>query len=522
MYRIAILFLTLFLSLNEIQSQTEFTWSEDIACLIYSHCTACHNSNGVAPFALESYDDVVTFKDNILLEVTNGTMPPWPAHSPFGLQGDNSLTDDEVDAISSWIMNDTPMGDVVNEPTVPSFDTNIEILNPDLIIEIPEFTVPNLSDNDLYKCFVFPMDFGEDIYVTGIEVVPGNKKAVHHVLLYEDDSNIPINLDNADPEIGYKCFGGIGSNNANLVGGWAPGGDAQFTPVGMGIKVAANTNFVAQVHYPSYAVGESDQTDIRITYTTQSQRNLSVSPVLNHFISMIDGPLIIPPNEVKTFNQVWNVPTKLTITGVAPHAHLICTSMKSWAVTPSGEVIDLIDIPNWDFDWQKFYGYNRPVILEQGTKIYGRAEYDNTVNNHHNPNLPPELITLGEDTDEEMMIFFYTMTSYQAGDENLVFDEHNHTEHIEECGWELTNIQDELNEVSIILHPNPVAQTLYIDTNSPVSNVKMYDMLGHKLIDVDGDAINVLEIGSLPNGTYTIQLQTGQLLTTKLIVVESN
>ncbi len=520
MYRIAVLFLTLFLTINETVAQTDFTWSEDIACIIYSHCTTCHNSNGVAPFALESYDDVVTFKDNILLQVTNRSMPPWPAQSPFGLQGDNSLSDEEINAISEWVINETPMGDIANEPTVPVFDTDIVIQDPDLIIEIPEFTVPNLSDNDLYKCFVFPMNFGEDIYVTGIEVVPGNKRAVHHVLLYEDDSNIPISLDNADPEIGYQCFGGIGSNNATLVGGWAPGGDPQFMPEGMGIRISANTNLVAQVHYPSYAVGEVDQTDIRIKYTTANQRNLSVSPVLNHFTSMIDGPLIIQPNDVRTFNQVWTVPTKMTITGVAPHAHLICTSMKSWAETPSGEIIDLVDIPNWDFDWQKFYGYNRPVVLEQGTRIFGRATYDNTVNNHHNPNFPPQLITLGEDTDEEMMVFFYTMTFYQPGDENLVFAEHNHAGHVEDCGFALTDVDEQLISSKIHLHPNPVSKTLYIDSELSVTNIIVFNLLGHKVIDVSGGEITAVDTSELAPGTYSIQIRSEGLITSQLFVVE--
>lgn len=520
MYRIAVLFLTLFLTINESVAQTDFTWSEDIACLIYSHCTTCHNSNGVAPFPLESYNDVVTFKENIELQITNGNMPPWPASSPFGLQGDNSLSEDEINAISEWVSNGTPMGDLSNEPAVPVFDTDIVIQDPDLIIEIPEFTVPNLSDNDLYKCFVFPMDFGEDIYVTGIEVVPGNKRAVHHVLLYEDDSNIPINLDNADPEIGYQCFGGIGSNNATLVGGWAPGGDPQFMPDGMGIRISANTNLVAQVHYPSYAVGEVDQTDIRISYTTASQRNLAVSPVLNHFTSMIDGPLIIPANEVKTFNQVWTVPTKMTFTGVAPHAHLICTSMESWAETPNGELIDLVDIPNWDFDWQKFYGFNRPVVLEAGTRIFGRATYDNTVNNHHNPNFPPQLITLGEDTDEEMMVFFYTLTLYQSGDENLVFEEHDHAEHIDGCGFELTDSKDELISSKINLHPNPVNNILYIESELTVNNVKIFDLIGRKIKEESATDISSISTSQLTAGTYSIQMKSDGLITSQLFVVE--
>lgn len=521
MYRITLLFLALFSFLDTTQAQTDYTWSDDIACLIYSHCTNCHNSNGVAPFALESYDEVVAYKELILDEVTSGTMPPWPAKSPQNhFVGDHSLTDAEIDAIDEWIRNDAPSGDMTNAPDAPVFETNIQITDPDYIIEIPEYTVPELDDNDLYKCFVFPLDFDEDFYVKAIEVVPGNKKAVHHVLLYHETSNIPINLDNQDPEIGYTCFGGIGSNNAQLIGGWAPGGEAQFYPDEMGIRIPGKTNLVVQVHYPAYAHGEVDQTDIRLKLSQEPQRNIAVEPVLNHFISMLDGPLVIPANTVKTFNQLWTVPSKLTFIGAAPHAHLICTSMESWAVTPSGETIDLITIPNWDFDWQKFYGYKRPIVLEAGTKIYGRATYDNTVNNHHNPNSPPALVTLGEDTDEEMMVFFYTFTGYQAGDEDLVFEESLHSEHIDGCSFDLTGNHQIIENTDIKLYPNPVGKDLFIETDLKVNRVQVFDVLGHKVIDKHGDEITRINTSNLSAGTYSVQLRSGNVLRSKLIVVE--
>jgi len=521
MYRITLLFLALFSFTGTINGQTDYTWSDDIACLIYSHCANCHNSDGVAPFALESYDDVVAYKELILMEVTAGTMPPWPAKSPENhFIGDNSLTDDEINAIDEWIRNGTPTGDMNMAPDAPVFETDIQITDPDFIIELPEYTVPNLEDNDLYKCFVFPLDFDEDVFVKAIEVLPGNKKAVHHVLLYHETSNIPINLDNQDPEIGYTCFGGIGSNNAKLIGGWAPGGEAQFYPDEMGVKVPGKTNLVVQVHYPAYAHGEVDQTNIRLKLSQVEQRSLAVEPVLNHFTSMLDGPLIIPANTVKTFNQLWTTPIKITLVGTAPHSHLICTSMESWAVTPSGETIDLVTIPNWDFDWQKFYGYNRPIVLEAGTKIYGRATYDNTINNHHNPNSPPQLVTLGEDTDEEMMVFFYTFTGYQPGDENLVFEDSFHAEHIDGCSFELTDNHSVLEDGDVVLFPNPVGKELFLESDSKVNWVQIYDVLGHKVIDIKAEEITRINTSNMTPGTYSVQLKTGNVLRSKLIVVE--
>jgi len=324
-------------------------------------------------------------------------------------------------------------------------------------------------------------------------------------------------LDAADPEIGYTCFGGIGSNNAQLIGGWAPGGNPQVFPENMGIRIPAKTNLVVQVHYPEYAVGEVDQTHINLELTTEDQREIFVLPVLNHFTAMVNGPLVIPANELKEFFQLWTVPfAKLTLIGIAPHAHLICTEMEAWAEKPNGERIDLVHTPKWDFDWQKFYGYKRPIILEGGMQVYGRAVYDNTVNNHHNPNNPPSLITLGEDTDEEMMLFFLTITAYQSGDENLVFDSSSHFDHYDDCGGLLSNTTELVESNGIVLFPNPADDYILIESSDRIDRVIVYDASGRKLKDERGEVIKRLDVNNLEPGVFAIQLFYGGKSTVKL------
>lgn len=520
MYRIAAVFIALnFFSLSAF-SQSQFTWSEDIACIVYSHCTNCHNSEGIAPFSFESYDDVAAWKDKIMIEaIVNKTMPPWTAKGPHnGFIGDYTLSDAELFALENWLQNDLPVGDLNNAPAVPTFETNIEITDPDYVIDLPEYTVPNLSDNDLYKCYVFPIDFGEDVFVKGIEVIPGNLKAVHHVLFYYDPGNTAIELDAQSPEEGYACFGGIGTDEAQLVGGWAPGGSAQFFPENMGVKLPAQANIVIQVHYPFYAHGEVDQTSIRLELTNEPQRELYVIPILNHFLSIVDGPLYIPANTEKTFNQNFDLFGDITIVGTAPHAHLICNQMETWAETPDGEIIELATIPNWDFDWQKFYAYKRPIILKSGTKIKGRATYDNTVNNHHNPNFPPEDVWVGEATGDEMMVFFFTFTGYQEGDEDLVFDPSDHSDHAGDCGF-LTSDEDVyVDDVKIF--PIPSNDYVYIESTEAILNVRLTDMTGKIVIDMDRLNSGRLNIKALTAGTYALQVQTEERRVSKLIVKE--
>ncbi len=514
---VAVLAFSLTTSLS-LFSQTNYTWADDVACIVYSHCTNCHNAEGVAPFTLESYDDVAQRANAIMFSaVVEQTMPPFPAKGPHNaFVGDYSLEQTEIDILKEWLENDLPTGDLSTAPAVPNFEQEFEIENPDHIIELPEFTVPNLPDDDLYRCFVFPAPFSEDLFVKGLEVIPGNTRAVHHVLMYFDPSGTSSSLDAQDPEIGYSCFGGIGTNDAQLIGGWAPGGSAQFFPDNMGVRLPSDGNIVVQVHYPSYAAGEVDQTSIRLNLTSENQRELYVVPILNHFTSMINGPLYIPANTVKTFDQEFELWGKMTMVGTAPHAHLICTDMESWAEAPNGDRIDLINIPRWDFDWQKFYGYKRPIILDGGTVIKGRATYDNTVNNHHNPSFPPEDIWVGEATTDEMMVFFYTFTPYQSGDENLIFDDPEHHNHVGACN--LTN-NDNLNDLSIHLSPNPSNDFFRIETNDHINTIRMYDVHGHLVLSRKNvHSGQLIDIQTLQSGSYVVHAEAENGTFTKVMV----
>src|SRR5687767_10703728 len=59
------------------------TWADQVACIVYSHCTSCHNPKGAAPFSLLDYDTAVTYAASIRHDVENGIMPPWPVDNSF-------------------------------------------------------------------------------------------------------------------------------------------------------------------------------------------------------------------------------------------------------------------------------------------------------------------------------------------------------------------------------------------------------------------------------------------------------
>jgi hypothetical protein len=48
-------FLLLFLLAFVVNSVHSQTWSDDIACIVYTHCSKCHSPGNIAPFSLMNY-----------------------------------------------------------------------------------------------------------------------------------------------------------------------------------------------------------------------------------------------------------------------------------------------------------------------------------------------------------------------------------------------------------------------------------------------------------------------------------
>jgi hypothetical protein len=105
--------------------------------------------------------------------------------------------------------------------------------------------------------------------------------------------------------------------------------------------------------------------------------------------------------------------------------HLLGKKFLAYAVTKQLDTIPLIRINNWDFRWQYFYTYKKPVIIPEGSTIYVFGTFDNTINNPLNPNHPPIEVSEREGsmrTSDEMFQFILTYLPYQLGDENIVLE----------------------------------------------------------------------------------------------------
>lgn len=499
------------------------TWSNDVACIVYTHCAPCHHENGPGHFNLTSYADGYWWRNEMRDATQARFMPPWPPDPNYrSLAHERVLTQDEIDIIAAWVDGGAVEGDPQDAPPAPVFTTNLEIPNPDISAIMEDYSVP-ASSSDNYRCFVLPINNPTDRYVTGIEVIPGNTEVVHHVLVFQDTTGQAQVLDDASIEPGYPSFGGIGVDDAKLLMVWAPGASAYFTPPGMGIKLFAGADLVIQVHYPSTSDVQVDSTRINLRLAPPGfQRELALDPILDHIVNITDGPLIIAPNVVDTFHAQYTIPIPGTITAIAPHSHLLGKRMKAWAVTPTGTTIPLIDIPRWDFRWQGLYAFRHPIFLPQNTTLYSETIYDNTVDNPFNPNDPPDWVWLGESTTDEMLLYYFMWTYGFAFDESIVVDDSPHMAHYLDCVPEFNvGMADAVEHGIIEAWPSPARDRIVVRCDLRGAILQLLDVSGRTVWSGSTvDPTQEIDVGMLARGLYTVQArsQNARPLRTKVLL----
>ncbi|MEY3387081.1 MAG: hypothetical protein RIR53_1892, partial [Bacteroidota bacterium] len=80
------------------------TWSANVARIIYDNCTSCHRTGEIAPFPLETYEQVSDFGYSVKRAVEKREMPPWPPAKGHGnFIGARTLSDADVKTIADWV-----------------------------------------------------------------------------------------------------------------------------------------------------------------------------------------------------------------------------------------------------------------------------------------------------------------------------------------------------------------------------------------------------------------------------------
>jgi mono/diheme cytochrome c family protein len=367
----------------------QVTFTKDVAPVLYNRCVECHRPGEVAPMSFLTYQDVRPWAKSIREKVSDRTMPPWLADPRYGhFENDRRLSQKEIDTIAAWVGAGAPKGDDKDMPPTPKFVEGWSIGQPDLVLSMQEeFSVP--ADGVVpYKYFTVPTNLTEDKWVQAVELRPGNRSVVHHIIAFVLEPG-----EKPGPE-----------GTRNVLGGTAPGDPPNRYPAGTAKLLKAGSKLIFQMHYTPNGEAAKDRSVVGITYSKEPVKKTAMTG------AAMNTRFAIPPgNSNFEVKSTWTAKEDVHIATLMPHMHVRGKDFTFTAVYPDGRSEIILYVPRYDFNWQLGYKFKEPLALPKGSRIDCVAHFDNSTHNKYNPD-PAKEVRWGDQTWEEMMIGWFTYT----------------------------------------------------------------------------------------------------------------
>lgn len=406
-------------------------FTKDVAPILYKNCVSCHRPGEIAPMSLLDYQSARPWAKAIRAAVLSRKMPPWFADPRYGdFANDTRLTNQEVDTIRAWVDGGAAEGDPRDLPAPPKFVEGWQFGPPDLTIDIGQSFLVQ-PGSDVYKDFIVPTNFTEGKWIRAAQVLPGNRKLVHHAHVYvlsEQAASVPklatqgtaeqlggfaeiedglSRVRDDAPVINDACNGDKGLPNlagfeegslATLLPGKPPdifdvfgdGSTAKYIPAGAKLRF--------QIHYAKVGTADSDRTRIGLYLASKPpEKPLKRVDLRNRFFMIPAGAA---NHEVK---RCYDVEQDKLLVAITPHMHYRGKDATYELVHANGSREILLAVPRYSFDWQLQYRFTTPVLMEKGSRMEVTFHYDNSLNNPANPD-PGKAIRWGDRSEDEMMV----------------------------------------------------------------------------------------------------------------------
>lgn len=361
------------------------SYSDTVAPMLLEKCAGCHRPGGIAPWAMTNHAMVQGFSPMIRETVLTRRMPPWHADPAIGeFMHDMSLSVEQKQQLLSWIDAGAPRG--AGEDPLTAVDAQLTewtMGEPDYIVTLPEFDIPATGSLD-YQFFEVPNTLDRDVWVKAVQIAPGDRQVVHHAIA--TFGSVP---------------GGMGDSSASLfqpqLMTFVPGNDTYVYPEDTGVFVPAGTSFYTQMHYTTYGRETRDQTKIGLYFADEAPAH-----VLQHY-AIINQDLNIPSGAAEHEEGAYFAFQRdAVIYSLFPHAHYRGRSSEFVLRYPDGSEEVVLSVPNYDFNWQRYFQFKEPIVAPAGTQVIHRTTYDNSTANLSNPD-PTVTVNFGEQTWEEML-----------------------------------------------------------------------------------------------------------------------
>lgn len=328
--------------LNDDLGNTDFC---DVIPILEKSCLKCHSEDGIAPFQFTNSKIFRQKKKTLLYVLDEGVMPPWkpdPEYTRF--KHSYHLDQLEKETLYTWIYNDSK--DKSNCEVKPLKGSEL-ITHKSSGISFPlnyGYEIPKNSDH--YKCFIMPNPFFKDVYLSAIDLVPGNKNAVHHITAFLGTDLKTYNAcqQKSNSKL-CDCDNSI-DENSKIIANWAKGTQNDDLDSNYAFLLPKKSYLAVQIHYSSGFKGSKDSTDLRF----KIHEGKFSHEVFHAFINKFD--IVIEPNEIKYDTLIFKLDTTIKLLTIWPHCHNLTKEVLCYAVSPLHDTIPLISIKKWDYLWQ--------------------------------------------------------------------------------------------------------------------------------------------------------------------------
>jgi hypothetical protein len=372
----------------------------DVLPILQDRCQECHRAGEIAPMPFRTYQETRPWAKAIRDAVRARTMPPWFADEPADgtaphflaprFLNDRRLSAAEIATLAGWAESGAARGNPQDAPPprvwAAGWNIGQNIGYPDEVFEIPKvFEVPAKGEVE-YQYFAVPTGFKEDRWVREIEVRPGSRKAVHHVVVYIREAGSTWTH---------------GPTKSDILQVWAPGTAAEIWPEGMAKLIPAGSDLVFEIHYTPNGKPTADRTSVGVVFAKSPPEKRVIT------LQMSNERFVIPPGDPNYRVTVWgSLPNDALLLGFFPHMHLRGKAFEFTRIREDGQPETLLKVSHYDFYWQLAYRLAKPLVLKKGTRLEWIAWFDNSPNNPRNPD-PTAEVRYGQQSREEMMIGFF-------------------------------------------------------------------------------------------------------------------
>src|SRR6202167_5656361 len=246
----------------------------DVLPILQNHCQECHRPGQMAPMPLRTYEETRPWAKAIRDQVRSRKMPPWPADSCCGhFSNDRSLSAAEIETLVKWADTGAEKGDLRDAPPEKKWpgewphDLELRMTKP--------FEVP-ASGAVEYQYFPIPTGFKEDRCVQAIDVRPGDRTVVHHIVVYIR-------------EPGSTWTGG--PTKSDILTVYAPGSSPDVWPQGMAKRVKAGSDLVFEIHYTPNGKPATDRERVGLVFAKSPPEKAVLT------LQMGNDTFTIPPGE---------------------------------------------------------------------------------------------------------------------------------------------------------------------------------------------------------------------------------